>query len=110
MLTLRSASLGSRTAPGGGSACVGAWESFDSRYVNTSAIDLLRFIEGEGKIGVIYPPLNLTAWKTNSTSTDLGYTSQVAKSGAQGVKTEVFGTGYIILALLYIIVFSKNIG
>jgi len=82
LLTLCSASLGSRTAPGGGSAYVGAWELFDSLYVNTSSIDLLRFIEGEGEIGVIYPPLNLTAWKTNSMSAGLGYTTQVAKSGA----------------------------
>ena len=58
-----SCSIGDRTAAGGGTACSTAWGFFDSIYVNSSALDLLQFIEEDGKLGVTYAPLNLTAWK-----------------------------------------------
>jgi hypothetical protein len=56
-------SFGDRIAAGGGTACSTAWGFFDSIHVNSSALDLLQFIEEDGKLGVTYAPLNLTAWK-----------------------------------------------
>jgi len=49
--------------PAGGTACANAWLLFDQISVNESAIDEIQFIEQNGKRGVTYPPLNLTAWR-----------------------------------------------
>jgi len=56
-------SLGSKVFPAGGTACANAWLLFDQISVNESAIDEIQFIEQNGKRGVTYPPLNLTAWR-----------------------------------------------
>ena len=56
-------SLGSKVFPGGGTACTNAWLLFDQISVNGSSIDEIKFIEQNGKKGVTYAPLNLTAWR-----------------------------------------------
>jgi hypothetical protein len=53
--------LGNGSLPG--AACYGSWFSFDSAHLGRWPADLLKFVEVEGKIGVTYPAINLTAWK-----------------------------------------------
>ena len=53
--------MGDRTLPGDG--CDNLWEGFDPFFVGDSPVDLLRFIEEDGKTGVVYPAVNLTAWR-----------------------------------------------
>lgn len=61
-------SLGDKTQPAGGAACVGSWLLFDQEYVNKTVLDMIQFIEKGGKMGISYPPLNLTAWKVKDAS------------------------------------------
>ena len=45
-------------------ACSSAWGDFDSSYTTTGApLDLLRFVEKDGKMGISYPAAGVLAWK-----------------------------------------------
>jgi hypothetical protein len=49
-----------------GSGCVWAWGGFDPVFVGNSPVDLVEFMEGVGgRVGVRYPAVNITAWKSS---------------------------------------------
>lgn len=48
-----------------GSGCAGAWGGFEPIFVGESPVDLVEFVEGEGRVGVRYPALDIIAWKVD---------------------------------------------
>jgi hypothetical protein len=46
-----------------GSGCAGAWGGFEPIFVGEEPVDLLEFVEGDGRVGVRYPALDIIAWR-----------------------------------------------
>jgi len=43
---------------------VDAWYIFDVAFLGSAPVDILQFIEVNGTVGIRYPAVNLTAWKS----------------------------------------------
>jgi hypothetical protein len=46
-----------------GSGCAGAWGGFEPIFVGEEPVDLLEFVERDGRVGVRYPALDIIGWR-----------------------------------------------